>query len=213
MQLALVFLAFSLVSCGPPDEGQAQAQESYKGRRGKSEKSGKRRRRPRPAPEPAPEPAPAPAAPEGEAAAAPLPGAGMAEEDFMFPVEASSGASLGIRLNPAKTKVTITPQPAGHDLRVVAGFSGIASQKGGSLVLNSAAYGKDLVFELSGESVIQVPQGKLVVRGELLATTRGPVVFSVKKNGISTVLCINIINEAEGEVAVDYRESAAAACS
>ena len=216
-----VVLAFGLLSsCGGPDEGDLQG--SYKGRRGKSDRSGRRGRgRPQPGP-PAAEAAPpaaAPAAaapPASPAAPAPAPSAAPnrqpQREGFVFPVEASPGAELDIRLNQAKTKVTITSQPAGQSLRVVAGFSGLVSMDGSNIILNSPVYKRDLVFELE-ESGVHVSQGDMVTKSQLLATTSSSVVFSVQKNGAPTILCIDVVNEAAGEVSVNYRgQGADSAC-
>ena len=218
LRLIAVILAFGMLpSCGgDPDEGGAQG--SYKGRRGRSDRSGRRdRQRPQPDPPPA-EASPPAAAPAAEPAAPPAaaPAAAPARqpqrEGFVFPVEASPGSELDIRLNQAKNMVTITSQPAGQSLRVVAGFSGVVSISSQNIVINSPASSRDLVFEL-GESAIHVNQGDMVTKSQLLAVTSSPVVFSVQKNGAPTVLCVDVVNESENAVSVNYHgQGADSAC-
>ena len=207
LRCAAFLLAFNMFSCGSPEESE----ESFKGRRGKMGRSGKRNRhRPQPDAEQPPASQPPSAAP-----ARPAPSSTEVPEDFMFPVEAFPGASLNINLNREKTVAAITPMPSGHSLRVVAGFGGTASRSGQNIILFDPYSKRHLEFELSGQVFHEIPLGtqRLVSRGHLLATTTGPVKFSVTKNGARTILCVSVVNETPQSVSVEYsQDSTPAAC-
>ena len=148
------------------------------------------------------------------------------EEDgqIAFPVEiVDHGDSLLIiTFNADQTAVSISSEPEGRDLRVVAGFSGAVSVEPASaegerhvqkIVLSSPAFERELILELE-DSILFVKTGDEAAQGDILAATSKPISFSIKKGGEAMIICATIISESEEKFQVNYQKGGeTAACA
>lgn len=109
--------------------------------------------------------------------------------------------NMSIYTQENNTKVRVETPSNDQVLNILAGFDGQVSLKKPRQITLTTGYW-ELVFDLEEEVSLTTEPNASVTRGEILASTTGPITFSLKKNGKLTRFCLNIINQSEGLVNV-----------
>ena len=120
-----------------------------------------------------------------------------------FPVQVKGDNSIQMRVESKEnnTKVTIWTNPGEESLNILAGFDGQVSLENPRRIILTADNWK-LIFDLEEDISLTAEPSTPVTAGEVLASTTGPITFSLKKNGSPVRFCLNLINQSDGLVDV-----------
>ena len=97
--------------------------------------------------------------------------------------------------------------------RFLAGFSGRIEVDGNSFEIFLPNSDLSLAFEVDAITDLNVQSGDQVLQNEWIATTKKPISFSIKKQGVPILICPEVINESGAPVAFQIpREQLPKAC-
>ena len=115
-------------------------------------------------------------------------------------VDSPSPVEMVVSAVENNTKVTIATDPANQPLNILAGFSGEVASTPQQIVLTRGEW--EMTFYMEQEVSLESLPSSSVKKGQKLAVTRGPLAFTLKKNGELSRFCVNVIDQTKGLIRI-----------
>ena len=198
MRLILFLILFSLVACAPSSPDDSPRERMNKRMSKRTNKQGRQARQQQGKEQP----------PKSEKTTKPtkIPGTNRYRLAFPVQVEGENNIQMDIESKENNTKVTIRTNPEEESLNILAGFDGtVYSENPRRIILTNDNW--ELIFDLEEDVSLAKEPNTPVTAEEVLASTTGPITFSLKEKGNPVRFCLNLINQSEGLVDVQILNS------